>query len=306
MQFSTNSHQLLAGIEISQYQYGYRWHIEGADNLENIIGDPEAIFFDGAPTQYQSLSNNRSFNFYLQDVFQISRKTSLQIGGRFEWHSLSEEIILLPRLQLRHMILPGFQVNGSFAQHAQYNYTLKTTKRDDILEPFSISFPVSGRIKPLRDTQYAVGMQVGLPGGGKVRSELYFKQLYGIPAYDQKRELVTTNAGKTGGLDLQIQFGADRIFSSVSYSLGFSQFKENQNWVYAGYDRRHSVKFFGGIKPGRGWRIHLFWAFLSGQPYTPLSGYFIGAGSNHNMDYPPPMLYEDSLSYRGFSGEIPG
>ena len=306
LQFSTNSHQLLAGFDISQYQYAYRWHIDNADNLEDIIGDPEAVFFDGAPPQYQSLSSNRSINFYLQDVFQISRKTSLQFGGRLEWQSLSKGLILLPRLQLRHMMLPGFQINGSFAQHAQYNYTLKALKRDDILDPFSISFPVSDTIEPLRDTQYAVGMQLRLPGDGKIRSEVYFKNLYGIPVYDQNRELVTTNAGRAGGLDVQIQFGQDRIFSSVSYSLGYSQIKENQNWVYAGYDRRHSIKFFGGIKPGRGWSIHLFWAFLSGQPYTPLSGYFIGAGSTRSIDSPPRILYEDSRSFRGFRGKIPG
>lgn len=273
-------HQFQAGFEVAQLKYFYQWMINDATNLLNIINSPEKIFFDGAPTDYEYQKNGWQGSLYIEDNYKLTVRASFRAGLRTTRHSLSSTTCLEPRFNFKYSLTDKITWSGTYAHHTQFLYTLKEINNEDIFAPFSVYFPVTEGQKPLKDIYLATGMEMQLPYQSQLKMEFYYKRMKNIPAYNESKRFTNLNKGQAGGIDLLIQRDIKKFSLFANYSLNFSKVINSEKTYFAGHHRTHNIKMMGSYKFSHGWSINLYWTFLSGLPYTPIVGKFIGAGSD--------------------------
>lgn len=280
--FISNKHNISTGLIIDKLHYQGEWNINDATELGNIVGIPQYIFFDYAPEKYSYKDSGYQIIGYIQDTYSLNASNYISGGIRAGWNEISQNYFILPRLQYIKELSPNNSITVNFSQNEQYYYTLKTANYSDISAPFSAYFPVRSGDKPLRSNNFAVGYRGLLPKSFTIRVEGYYKKLYNIPAINKYglHEVVYNDQNSTGLeilLDREIQ---DGLSISSSYSLNFISQEKNGKRITAPFERRHTFYNEVSYLSKRGWQFGIRWNFLTGLPYTPLVGKYVGAGSD--------------------------
>ncbi len=275
-----NKSHLSFGFELNYLFYQGDWNINDATKLGNIVGIPQYIFFDYAPQKYSYYDSGYQIIGYIQDTYSIDPTNKISGGLRFGWNEISNNYFILPRLQYIRLLSPSNSITINFSRNEQYYYTLKTANYSDISAPFSAYFPIRGGEKPLSSNNFAIGYRGLLPMSLKLRAEAYYKKLYNIPAIHRygQHEIIYNNQNSAGIellLEREIQ---DGLSISSSYTMNFIMIDRNGEKFTAPFERRHS--FYNEISylNNKGWQFGIRWNFMTGLPYTPITGKFVGAG----------------------------
>lgn len=277
------NHHFQTGIEAAHLSYTYNWNIRDARNLSDIVNPPQKVFFDHAPAYYQYHQTGWQGNVFFQDDFKLSPKLSLLAGLRSDWHDLSNNVNFQPRFWMSYKFNENIRGDITYARNVQHTYTLKEIQNEDLFAPFSVYFPILAPEQPLENHYFASGVGISLADKTDLKFEFYYKRLRNIPGYNNLKREIMLQEGRAAGLDFLLHKTVNRFFVAAGYSLGFSQLKDDGKWHFASYDRRHHIKILGGLRLSKGWQIGFYWTYLSGLPYTPIAGKFVGAGSNlHN------------------------
>ncbi len=303
----TGKHDISAGFEISRLTFQGDWRLQDAVELaNNTTGPPEYIFFDYAPEKYSYCDSTWQMVFYLQDAYEINPLTRIYAGIRTGWYGLGKHYFFVPRFQLTQNISPNTELIVTLARHEQYFYTLKTVRDSDYFAPFSAYFPINAGEKPLRSNYLSAGLKGLVPGLFNLRLEGYLKQMENIPAISKYRSHEKIRQKQfASGLDIYVERQMQKGISySAVYSLGFARIREGKNSYTASFERLHHIKLECSYLSKTGWQVGLRGFYLSGLPYTPLIGKFIGAGTDDDEEIIWAIDY--SHEYRGGFGLLRG
>lgn len=290
-------HHLTAGWEIHRMSLSYDWKFMNARELGNLIRPPEEAFFDDAPPVFHQYTASWQGIAYLQNRYQLSNKFTVTAGLRADWQTFSSRWHGLPRLQLAYQRGKNLRFTAAYAHGVQHLYTLKEIKKDDILRPFSIYFPVEKDAPSLSSRYVTLGMAANIKERLKVHGEVYYKQLRHIPGFNFISQNRVLRDGRLSGLDLQFQqLFPGNAFLTLNYSLSFTRLSENSEHFYASFDRRHSLKMLSAIPLSKDWQFSAFWTYQSGLPFTPVIGKFLGSGSENDQNS---GLFLDPLNWQG-------
>lgn len=284
IEWGSVNHHISTGFEIARYHFYGNWNIGEATELSNIVRPPEYIFFDYAPTEYNYADNLLKTVFYLQDIYQINSLTQLSLGARIGL--AGKHFILVPRFQLMRKIDEKTNFITTCARQEQYFYTLKSTQGADFLAPFSTYFLTKDNEEPLCADYFSGGVERLFDHDIQLCVEGYLKHLKNIPVVSEYRSHgVFRQAQIAAGVDLRLEKNIPKgINVNISYSLGFIKMKEKERWYPAAYDRHHHLKADCSYLNKKGWQLGLQGMYLSGLPYTPQMGIFIGAGTAENEE----------------------
>lgn len=278
-EWSGIKHHLSTGFEIARFNFCSDWNISDAAELSNIVRPPEYIFFDYAPAKYNYADYLIQTVFYLQDIYEINLLTQILVGVRIG--TVGKHFIRVPRFQLNRKIDEKTNFIMTFANQEQCFYTLKSTQGADFLAPFSVYFLTTGNEKSLYADYLAGGLERQFGHSTKFYIEGYLKHFKNIPVVSEYRshEMIRQKQ-LASGFDLFLERNVSKgINVNVAYSLGFMEVKEDVRWYPAAYERRHHLKADCSFLNKKGWQLGLQGMYLSGLPYTPQLGKFIGAGT---------------------------
>ncbi len=271
----SGKHDLSFGLQIQQRKFMYGWSLQNAKNLQEIVGgNPADIFFTGAPDTFHYDVQGWQGNVFVQDELRILPHFHVLAGLRATLDGISKSIALLPRFSLRYRprenLLLSF-IAGRYVQHAR---VLTPSVTENFISPLGLYFPVEQDERSPGATFFALGAQLDVSILGRLKGEVYYKDMQHMPIANSSTRKITTAPMRATGLDISLDksTGANRL--TASYSLAYSLVYEKERVYFAGFDRRHSLKIAGSHKLSD-WVFSWRWTLLSGLPYTEVVGRYI-------------------------------
>lgn len=273
------SHTLLFSLNLRKRLFSYAWSLH-SDDLSDVIHPPAEAFFDYAPPDFNFRKESKAAAFAVEDEVALSRRLSVALGIKGNWHSLAQDLKLTPRLGLTYRAGEKFALRAVTARYYQYLYTLKERRTENILAPFTAYFPAdhSSAVPPSRADHAIIGLEIiNLPASLSLNTEVYYKRYHDLITSVNDLPRLRLENGRAMGVDIQIGRETGRASGWLGYSFGVSQKRNSAYEYYTSYDRRHSVKLLGDVELSKKWKLNFFWIYSSGAPYTPIIGrYYSG------------------------------
>jgi len=158
--------------------------------------------------------------------------------------------------------------------------------------------------KPLSSLNFSTGYHWDIPELFLFRIEAYVKQMKNIPKKSEysSHEIIYDKL-KASGIDFYIdRYKQKGINISAAYSLSYINVLENNKQYPASYHRLHNLKLEVAYRSKKGIQMGFRGIYLSGLPYTPILGKFLGAGTD--VDDGIYWRIKDPFSFSGALGLV--
>jgi hypothetical protein len=206
---------------------------------------------------------------YLQDNITLHKKLTLRPGIRANFHLLSQNVYLQPRLSAIYRINDEFRINSTIGMYNQFvakNMTIDTSgnyklawlicdsKEIPVLNSQSVTFGCS-----YTKNDYTISL------------EGYLKRTGGLTRYLQTSvgKVHYEGDGKTKGLDLFIKKDFTNQTFWISYTLSKTEehfpYFETEEYSATMHDQRHEIKLAGLVKI-KSFHLSANYVFGSGLP----------------------------------------
>jgi hypothetical protein len=200
----------------------------------------------------------------------IAPNVSIVPGIRIDWYGLVRRWTFDPRLLARWEVVPGTVVKGAiglYQQPPQPGEADATTGTPDLL--------------PQRSVQTSVGVEQRIAEGVGVEVTAFHKSLdrqvvsNAASSYDPTAPRYTNQGtGRIYGVEtlLRATFG-DRFSGFLAYTFqrSFRTDPPDPEGPF-GFDQPHLLTVLGTYRAGAGWSTGARFRFVSGNPYTPVTG----------------------------------
>ncbi|GAB4367397.1 MAG: carboxypeptidase-like regulatory domain-containing protein [Calditrichia bacterium] len=227
---------------------------------ENLLEPPQSLF-----RNYET--RFPQFDFYVQDIFELSSRLRFNMGVRYLYYQYSKENLLSPRASLHFFPSPSQTIylrTGIYYQPPFYS-ELRTQAEDSP--------------KSQKAVHYILGWNTPFKEKLEFQLEFYYKDLKRLrPFYQDQLRIIYTgsnaNEGFSAGFDLLIKGELiEGLNSWISY--GYGQSKERpvsgEDYQPRLLDQRHTLRFFlqDKIPQHPGIQYHTRILFGSGYLYHP-------------------------------------
>ena len=220
---------------------------------------------------------------------KISRDQFLiEPGIRLNYYNgLDKKWYLDPRLQLKYFINDDRYLNISIGQYHQFMSTLQDDFNPSFIDAW---FATDSSVKPGSSQQITLGIEQYLKNDIYIQCEGYYKKLNNMLTYVDKNStinpsneyqtynvldsLVDISNGFSYGLEIFAQKKTGRLNGWVSYAYSVSRKLFNNMEYYTNWDRTHVFNVLGNYKLSKKWDFNFKWTYQTGQPFTPILGYY--------------------------------
>jgi len=181
-----------------------------------------------------------------------------------------------PRLTVRYQLTPRWAVRGAAGLYAQPPDPTAFSR------PFGDPF-----IRPEHGTQVVAGGEVDPRPGLHVEFDGFYKTLRDlvVPAQTPGQPLLNNDGtGRAYGAEIMVrQELTDRFFGWFVYTLSRSERKDHpdQSTYLFQFDQTHILTLILSWTLPRGWRVGGRFRYVTGNPYTPVTGSFYDSISDH-------------------------
>lgn len=223
----------------------------------------------------------REQSMFVEDLYNITPKLTLQLGVNINYHSAdSQKIVSLhPRLSIGYEIIPGFTTKGSYSSLLQPLHTLQS---NSLGLPSDIWVPSLHGIKPATSQQYVFGITYSPNNQWEIGFETYYKKMKNLLMYKQGAyayadpsqwyKFVESGIGTSKGVELIISKKSGKLNGWCSYTLSktdrrFPTINYGQTFPYD-FDRRHIFNLVSIVQLTKKVKIGSTWTYMSGQPVT--------------------------------------
>ena len=113
-------------------------------------------------------------------------------------------------------------------------------------------------------------------------------------------DFLDVSSGRAYGLEIFLQREVGRLTGWFSYAWSVAEKDFGGITYFTNWDRRHVVNLIGAYRPNDRWEANLKWTYQTGQPYTPILGYYLESlrgqseygfvpipGGRNTLRYPP-------------------
>lgn len=217
----------------------------------------------------------------------LNDRLSTSLGIRTDANTYSKEMSnpleqISPRLSLSYAVSPLFSINFNTGMYYQLPaYTILGYKEGDQL------VNKNNGVSYIGCNHIVGGIELNTKRNSRITVEGYYKQYNNYPFSIQKgislanlgadfgvignEQINSTSEGRSYGMEVLFQQKLFKgFYGIVSYTLGWSQFKETSgDYAPSAWDARHIVSLTGGKKLPKNWEIGARFRFSSGLPFTP-------------------------------------
>jgi hypothetical protein len=148
-------------------------------------------------------------------------------------------------------------------------------------------FAVDSSVEPASAEQFVLGYEEYFSNNIRLQIEGYYKDLHNLLTFVDSRSteddgmssenldsLVDVGDGYAYGGEFFLQKEVGRVNGWVSYAWSLSRKTLNGKEYYTNWDRRHVFNVIGNIQLNKKWSGNFKWTYQSGQPFTPILGYY--------------------------------
>ncbi len=269
--FISENRQFNFGAEIKDLDFSY-------DSREN--GEP--IF-----SLYKSPIEGGIYSKY-KFTFDGNIKLLFQPGLRLNYYSnLNKNWYFDPRMQIKFFIDDSRFFNLSFGQYHQFMATLQDDFNPQVINAW---FATDNSVKPGSSKQLTVGYEQYLDNDIYIQCDAYYKKIDNMLTYVDKNStvnlsseyqtynvldsLVDMSDGYSYGIEIFAQKKSGKLNGWSNYTYSVSRKLFNDKEYYTNWDRTHVFNFLGNYRYSDKWDFNLKWTYQTGQPYTPIIGYY--------------------------------
>ncbi len=323
------SYRYFSGIKDFSLKTDATWHISSRDKLKFGTGYIYHIFSPGASkfkvkqngSQTDTLIGN--LNLFSSDVYAYAQwkhkwsgRLTSRLGIRSANYIVNNRIFndIEPRISLNFLVNKHFSIKTSYARMQQPVHLLSTSNLD---LPIDLWMPSTTKLPPSKGWITAVGAAwSNKDNSWDVSSEIYYKELTGIPFYKPGTFFLQTSLknwenllyhnglNRSYGWEWLIRKTKGKWTGWLAYTLSrstlrFPELNHGRPFPFK-YDRTHSIDIVLRYKPSERFIMSMAWNFGSGLPVTlPVGEYQLPVFTENNEFYTIPVnIYTERNGYR--------
>jgi hypothetical protein len=269
---------LRAGLEFRRYDASYDY-----SSFREFVGPLALVSPDsreGALLLHDRFVDDH-FGGYVSDRFRPLDGLTLEVGARYDRHSLTEDSVWSPRVNAAWAVGRGSALRAGWGWYYQSHraYELLVEDGDTTFYPaersehwvvgFEHVFD-AGDVGPLtgfRAEAYRRSVTDPRP-----RYESLFAAFERFPEGDPARVRVEPQSAYADGIELAVQGRAgSRIDWWFNYGWSTTKDRIDGQDVPRSFDQRHAFNIDVNYRLGRSWDVNLAWRFHTGWPTTPIA-----------------------------------
>ena len=241
-------------------------------------------------TPYASSGSSGLWSVFLQDVFTPTKNFMVKPGLRMNYHPLTRDFYLEPRLSANYMFDNGFRLKFSAGRYYQFVNKVASGQSYGYNREFWVL--ADNQQYPVLSSNHLILGSAYESGKITLDVEAYYKTFEGLQQqvtivdgpdrYDFRRQtpvlsfdtsptsIIASGSGRSFGLDFLLKYQEKNYQGWVSYSLGKSlqnyDMINEGNDIPAAVDRLHALDLTQMYSKGN-WNFSLVYLFSTGQPY---------------------------------------
>ena len=222
---------------------------------------------------------------YQKSKLWLGDNIMIEPGLRVTYYNLHpQKWFFDPRLNVKITIAPDRFINLAAGFYHQFMATVQDDYNPTILDSWVAN---DGTNDPGNSSQWVAGYESYFGGRYRFQAEVYYKSLDNLLTFRETRstsdeglpenafaEQFIAGSGTAYGAELFLQREVGRLTGWLSYAMSVSQKNLSGKEYYTNWDRRHVFNVVAAFRPNRKWDLSLTWTYQSGQPYTPILGYY--------------------------------
>ena len=276
---SGDGHYLKWGLDVRRFDthYDYFNARELDDPLEDLRSEPRT----GTRSLVKDLRGEQ-YSAYLSDRLRPADGLTLEVGVRYDEHTLTEDRNVSPRLNL--VFAPG----ADRTLRAAWGYFYQSQRPYEL----QIEDGITELTTAERTEQRVLGFERSFLAGGSEASDLLlrveayqrivtdprprYENIYEpisiYPEIEPDRVLFAPELSRAYGLEILLRGSRGRIDWWGSYTYSRTEDRLDGVWVPRRIDQPHAFNFDINYRAGRHWNVNLAWRLHSGWPTTSITG----------------------------------
>lgn len=270
-------HALRAGFELRHYSadYDYRSFREFASPFARLRAEPRAGRFD-----FRDELDDRYLGAFLSDRFRPAPDLTLELGLRYDRHTLTDGALASPRASLAWRLseASALRLAWGIYRQGQRAYELAVEDGDTALYPaergehrvigFERRFPPTAGFGLIALRAEAYERRIANP---RPRYENLFEPFEPFDEGELDRVRIAPESSRARGAELFLAGRAgERIGWWLDYTWAKSEDEIGGRRIPRQIDQRHALNADLDLRLGRAWRLNLAWRFHTGRPTTPV------------------------------------
>tara|TARA_B100000315_G_scaffold95986_1_gene88182 strand:- start:5536 stop:7806 length:2271 start_codon:yes stop_codon:yes gene_type:complete len=265
--FYSQKRQFKWGIELKDLSFQYR-----ATFMDSIIFNTEQTPLEGAA--------------YLKMKRWFANRIIVESGLRMMYYSNHQTNWYFdPRLSIKFLLTEDRYINFSTGIYHQFMEAIQDDYYPKILDAW---FAIDRSVYPASATQTVLGFEEYFGSTYRIQVETYYKTMENMMTFVDTRstvdeivsdsvlsDLVILGDGYAYGAELFFQKEYGKLNGWVAYSYSVSKKILKEKEYYTNWDRSHAFNIVANYQINNKWDMNLRWTWQSGQPYTPIHGYYI-------------------------------
>ncbi len=273
----SKGHYLKWGFDVRQLEtdYDYFNTRELDDPLEDVRFEPRT-----GTTEFRRLLSGDQYSAYLSSRSRPIDALTLELGLRYDEHTLIPEHNLSPRVNL--VVSPGERSTLRFA----WGYFYQSQRAYEL----QVEDGVTKLAKAERTEQRVIGYErtIGTKGSDlllrveayqrevtnpRSRYENIFQPVEIFPEVEPDRVLFAPERAEAYGLEIFARGSAGRqIEWWASYTYSNVEDRIDNVWLPRRNDQPHAFKIDFNYRAGKHWNVNMAWRYHTGWPTTALFG----------------------------------
>ena len=256
-------HQMILGTSTKLANLDHQFTSRGIDVYNNETG--RVIRIGNLDIDQQE--GTYKANGYLHYTLRPLPTLDIKLGFRTDHYALTNQWHLSPRLGWSYQLTTKTRLNvayGIYYQTPAYFFMMWDERNRNLQD--------------LKATHYILGLEHLFAEDLRFNIETYRKNYDDYPVSNAEGVATFANngSGLVRGIDLLLQKKlSQRLYGRVSYTYSVARFKSPKlgefDWDF---DIRHVTSINGGYKISDHLEFSLQWRYISGKPYTPITGSF--------------------------------
>lgn len=283
--------------------------INEVDYINDFTFRSDWTWFASQENQYRFGAEIKGLSFqysasYLDSALYVSRQSPIEAAAyaKMKWWLLPlfmlepglrigyydnhpEKWYFDPRLGMKYLLTEDRYLNFSVGVYHQFMETIQDDFYPKIMDAW---FAVDYSVTPASAFQVTAGYEEYFGAAWRVQVETYFKTMNHLLTFVETRstvdevisdesltDLVDEGDGYAYGAELFAHKEVGRLNGWLAYSYSISRKKFGGKEYYTNWDRRHAFNILGNYRINRKWDANMKWTYQTGQPFTPILGYYI-------------------------------
>ncbi|MCU0425931.1 MAG: TonB-dependent receptor [Candidatus Kapabacteria bacterium] len=226
----------------------------------------------GQNLRFSSRGDGLRVGGYAETEWKMTRNLLAGIGARADYHTLSRELVFDPRISLKYVFTPSFNVRAAWGIFHQFG------------RPEQLNTALGGNpdLKAQQATHYILGAEYN-EGDAQIRAEAYNKTYANLILPTTSGIPQNLGYGYARGLDFFAKYG-EYLKTDFNGWLSYSFLETNrlqarrteQGIIYeegaTPFDIRHNIVLVGKVRVWEGLSIGTTARYSTGRALTPIVG----------------------------------